>query len=180
MTGMRRGEVLGLRWVDVDIEQRQLEVVQQLPIERGKPVLKQLKTASSARIVTFGRATAKVLLAHRKRQEEEAEFAGPAWKDTGLVITTALGGWVDPNNFGRLMDSLIEAAGVPRITPKGLRHTAQSVGRVVVGDDKVMQERLGHSDIGITLGTYTHTVTEQHREAGDRLDKVFGPTTRSR
>jgi integrase len=55
-----------------------------------------------------------------------------------LVITTALGGWVDPNNFGRLMDSLIEAAGVARITPKGLRHTAQSVGRVVVGDDMVM------------------------------------------
>jgi integrase len=54
------------------------------------------------------------------------------------------------------------------------------VGRVVVGDDKVMQERLGHADIGITLGTYTHTATEQHREAGDRLDKVFGLTKRSR
>ena len=75
------------------------------------------------------------------------------------------------------MDSLIEAAGVPRITPKGLRHTAQSIGRVVVGDDKVMQERLGHADIGITLSTYTHTVTEQHREAGDRIDEVFAPRT---
>jgi len=52
------------------------------------------------------------------------------------------------------MDFLVAEAGVPRITPKGLRHTAQSVGRVVVGDDKVMQERLGHADIGITLGTY--------------------------
>ena len=71
------------------------------------------------------------------------------------------------------MDSLIEKAGVPRITPKGMRHTAQSIGRVVVGDDKVMQERLGHSDVGITLNTYTHTVSEQHREAGRRLDQVF-------
>jgi integrase len=89
------------------------------------------------------------------------------------VFTTPVGGWIDPNNFGRLMDTLIEKAGVPRITPKGLRHTAQSIGRVIVGDDKVMQERLGHADIGITLGTYTHVVTEQHREAGKRLDEVF-------
>lgn len=71
---------------------------------------------------------------------------GSAWAASGLVFTTSLGGWIDPNNFGRLMDALVEPAGVPRITPKGLRHTAQSVGRVVVGDDKVMQERLGHAD----------------------------------
>ncbi len=90
-----------------------------------------------------------------------------------MVFTWAVGGWIDPNNFGRLMDSLIQQAGVPRITPKGFRHTAQSIGRVVVGDDKVIQERLGHADIGITLGTYTHVVTEQHREAGKRLDEVF-------
>ncbi|MGH9190097.1 MAG: tyrosine-type recombinase/integrase [Acidimicrobiales bacterium] len=70
-----------------------------------------------------------------------------------------------------------DKAGVARITPKGLRHSAQSVGRVVVGDDKIMQERLGHADIGITLNTYTHTASEQHRQAGDRLDKVFRPTT---
>ena len=65
----------------------------------------------------------------------------------------------------RTMDVLVEKVGVPRITPKGLRHTAQSVGRIVVHDDKVMQERLGHADIGITLRTYTHLVTEQHRVA---------------
>ena len=77
------------------------------------------------------------------------------------------------------MDDLIVKAGVPRITPKGLRHTAQSVGRVVVGDDKVMQERLGHADIEVTLNTYTHTVSEQHRRAGERIDEVFaGPTPR--
>ena len=116
--------------------------------------------------------------AHRERQRAEAAFAGPAWSDSGLVFTTALGGWIDPNNFGRLMDGLIEKAGVPRITPKGMRHTAQSVGRVVVGDDKVMQERLGHADIEVTLNTYTHTVSEQHRRAGERLDGVFaGPAS---
>ncbi len=175
VTGLRRGEILALRWADVELDQGQLEVVQQLTLERGRPVLKQLKTEYSERLVTFGPATSATLVEHRQHQREEADFVGGAWMESGLVFTTNLGGWIDPNNFRRLMDSMIDKAGVPRITPKGMRHTAQSVGRVVVGDDKVMQERLGHSDIGITLNTYTHTVSEQHREAGRRLDDVFTP-----
>jgi integrase len=178
VTGLRRGEVLAVRWEDVDLDRCELRVTQQLAVERGRPVLKQLKTEASERIVTFGPATCMVLAVHRDHQQAEAEFAGSAWMDSGLVFTTALGGRIDPNNFGRLMDVLIEKAGVPRITPRGMRHTAQSVGRVVVGDDKVMQERLGHADIEVTLNTYTHTVSEQHRRAGERLDAVFaGPTS---
>jgi integrase len=150
-------------------------VHQQLAIERGHPVLKQLKTEHADRVVTFGPATANLLGAHRERQEAERRLLRDAWENTGLVFTNPVGGWVDPSNFGRVMDRLIASAGVPRITPKGLRHTAQSVGRVVVGDDKVMQERLGHADIGVTLNTYTHTVDEQHRTAGERLDAAFSP-----
>jgi hypothetical protein len=103
--------------------------------------------------VTFGPATRAVLVAHRDRQQAEAEVAGTAWTDSGLVFTTSLGGWIDPNNFGRPMEGLIGTTGVPRITPKGMWHTAQSVGRAVVGDDRVMQERLGHADVEITLAS---------------------------
>ena len=154
VTGLRRGELLAVRWSDIDLRARELTVHQQLAIERNKPVLKQLKTESADRVVTFGASTSAALIQHRKEQDAERRLAGDEWEDTGLVFTTTLGGWIDPSNFGRLMDTLIAKAKVPRITPKGLRHTAQSIGRVVVGDDKVMQERLGHADIGVTLNTY--------------------------
>lgn len=174
VTGLRRGELLALRWSDVDLKGCQLTVVQQLAVEGGRPRMKQLKTEASQRIVTFGPAVAAALAEHRRRQDAEQSFVGPGWQDNDLLFCTPIGGWIDPNNFSRLMDTLVEQAGVPRITPKGLRHTAQSVGRVVVGDDKVMQERLGHADIGVTLNTYTHTVTKQHQEAGVQIDTVFG------
>jgi integrase len=173
VTGLRRGELLALRWEDLDLRGRELTVHQQLTVERARPVLKQLKTVNADRAVTFGAGTAAALLGHRAKQDAERRLAAEAWVESGLVFTTQLGGWIDPSNFGRLMDSIITKAGVPRITPKGLRHTAQSVGRVVVGDDKIMQERLGHADIGVTLNTYTHTVTKQHKQAGARIDKVF-------
>lgn len=173
------GEVLGLRWSDVDLKGRQLQVARQLPVERGKPVLTQLKTEQSVRLVTFGQTTAEVLAAHRRRQLAEAEFVGGAWIDSGLVFSTALGGFIDTNNFRRLMDSLVADAGVPRITPKGLRHTAQSVGRLVVGDDKVMQERLGprrHRHHPWHLHPHADRTASP---AGDRLDEVFaGPAER--
>ena len=173
VTGLRRGELLGLRWVDVDLEHGAIAVVQQLATVRGQPVMKDLKTESSDRILAIGPRSVEVLRTHRTRQAAEHVVLGLDSRSPELVFTSEVGGWIDPNNLGRIMTRLATDAGVPRLTPKGLRHTAQSIGRVVVGDDKVMQERLGHSDIGITLNTYTHTVSDQHRRAGDLIDGVF-------
>jgi integrase len=173
VTGMRRGELLGLRWCDVDLDSGLLEVHQQLATVKGRPVMKQVKTESSDRLVTVGVRTIDLLQEHRTRQAAELVFVGLDPREVELVFTSEVGGWIDPNNLGRTMESLAARAEVPRLTPRGLRHTAQSIGRVVVGDDKVMQERLGHADIGVTMNTYTHTVAEQHRRAGELIDSVF-------
>jgi len=173
VTGLRRGELLGLRWTDLDLEHGTVEVAQQLAVVRGRPVMKDLKTESSDRILAIGERAIEVLEEHRTRQAAEHVVLGLDASAVELVFTSEVGGWIDPNNIGRIMERLAKDAGVPRLTPKGLRHTAQSIGRVVVGDDKIMQERLGHADIGMTLNTYTHTVSEQHRRAGDLIDGVF-------
>ena len=173
VTGMRRGELLGLRWRDLDMANGLISVEQQLAVVGGRPVLKSLKTLASERLLTIGPRTVEVLRERRDKQSEEYELVGLDPRDADLVFTNEVGELLDPNNLGRILTRLAAQAGVPRITPKGLRHTAQSIGRVVVGDDKVMQERLGHADIGVTLNTYTHTETEQHRIAGDLIDGVF-------
>lgn len=135
--------------------------------------MKELKAESSGRILTIGPNAVEVLRTHRSRQAAEHVVLGLDDRADELVFTSEVGGWIDPDNLGRIMTSRAKEAGVPRLTPKGLRHTAQSIGRVMVGDDEVMQERPGHSDIGITLNTYTETVSEQHRRAGDLIDGVF-------
>ena len=99
VTGLRRGELLALRWSDVDLEANNLTVHQQLAIERGHPVLKQLKTEHADRVVTFGPATAAVLAAHRERQEAERRLLRDAWENTGLVFTNPVGGWIDPSQL---------------------------------------------------------------------------------
>lgn len=173
VTGMRRGELLGLRWSDVDLEGGRISVSQQLAVVSGRPVMKSLKTEASERVVAVGPRTIEALRMHRERQAEDFGLLGMVPSERALLFTSEVGTWIDPNNLARTMVRMTGQAGVPRLTPKGLRHTAQSIGRVVVGDDKVMQERLGHADIGVTLNTYTHTVSEQHRRAGEQIDAVF-------
>jgi integrase len=179
VTGLRRGELLALRWLDVNVEECYLYVRQQLAVERNRPVLKPVGPGPGAtsvygdRIVTFGPATAAALGRHRAAQAIERDRAGDEWTETGLVFTTRTGGWVDPSNVGRLMDGLIDTAGVPRIPPKGMRQTAEVVGREIVGDDRLIDERLGRHDPD-THGAAT-ALSAQHREVGTRLDEMFAP-----
>jgi hypothetical protein len=126
------------------------------------------------RIVTFGPVTAEALARHRAAQVLERERAADTWTETGLVFTTRTGGWVDPSNVGRLMDGLIDGAGVPRIPPKGLRQTTWYVGRELVGDDRLIDERLGRAE-GDGHDLFA-TLSEPHRAAGLRLDQAFAPS----
>ena len=174
VTGLRRGELLGLDWDHVDLEAGLVEVVQQYAIVKGRPVLKPVpKTEASDRVVAIGSRTRELLEVHRQTQREEVSMLFGPEAPVVAVFTSEMGERLNPNTFTNKIKRLSADAGVPPLTAKAFRHTANSVGRSVVGDDKVMQERLGHADISVTLGTYTHTVSEQHRKAGEQMDDLF-------
>lgn len=177
-TGMRKGELLGLRWSDIDLEAGTLHVQGSLqPVPgRGLSVV-EVKTESSRRQVDLGTATSSALRRHRARQAKERLKAGAAWTNTGLVFTNVVGRPVHPSNLHRRdFRPLLEKAGLPQIRFHDLRHTCATLLLGQGVHPKVVSEMLGHSDIGVTLNLYSHVTPTMQKQAVDALDDLLGET----
>lgn len=173
-TGMRRGEALGLRWVDVDFDSSQLAIVQTVSTVDSKVVVGQPKTSGSRRTVYVHDATIKALRQQRQLQAEERLAAGPAWEtDNDLVFRNVTGGPVNPDWFSRHFDKLVEQADVPRIRLHDLRHTNATLSLKAGVHPKVVSERLGHSSIAITLDLYSHVTPGISREAAATVESMM-------
>jgi integrase len=173
-TGMRRGEALGLRWVDVDFDSLQLAIVQTVSTVDSKVVVGQPKTSGSRRTVYVHDATIKALRQQRQLQAEERLAAGSAWDtDNDLVFRNLTGGPVNPDWFSRHFDKLVEKADVPRIRLHDLRHTNATLSLKAGVHPKVVSERLGHSSIAITLDLYSHVTPGISREAAATVESMM-------
>lgn len=122
-TGMRRGELLGLRWQDVDLEQSVLHVRQSLVQSGGVMRFQEPKTSSGRRGIALDASCVAILRAHHARQLEQRLKMGPLWQEHDLVFTTELGTPLHPSNVNRYFAALTAKANVPRIPLHGLRHT---------------------------------------------------------
>jgi integrase len=169
MTGMRRSEVCGLQWSDIDLDSGSVAVRRAVVVVRGRPRVKEPKTARSRRTVDLDEDTVLRIRDWRKRQLEERLRAGASWSGGDWVFTDQLGRPVNPEWVGKQFRRLIRDLDLSPITMRQLRHShATALLRAGV-HPKVVQERLGHSSIAVTLDTYSSVLPTMQREAVERL-----------
>jgi integrase len=168
-TGMRRGEALGLRWSDVDLDAGRARIVQTIIQTRNVVSVGEPKTARGRRPISLDAATIAVLRAHRHRMLQERLLVGPDFDDLGLVFHQPDGSWLRPDAVSEVFLRRVLRHGLPRLTLKGLRHTWATLALEQGIHPRVVQERLGHSTIAITLGIYSHVSPTLHDEAADLI-----------
>lgn len=174
-SGMREGELLGLRWADVDLGRRTVRVAQALRRDYVGRALGDPKSDSSRRQIGIPEVAVTSLRQHRARQAE-IRLAAPDWTDNDLVFPARTGRPYKPQTLReRQFYPLLEAAGLPRIWFHDLRDTFATLNLAQGTGLKVISEMLGHSGIGVTADRYLHVSEEMQRQAADRLDGLFGP-----
>jgi integrase len=175
-TGMREGEILALKWAEVDLERGTLQVKATLQATPDGYEFAPTKTAKSRRQVTLTRAAVSALRLHRVRQVAERLATGVGgWQDLDLVFPNAVGRPINASNLlHQRFHPLLKRAGLPRIRFHDLRHTYATIalGRGV--PLKVVSDTLGHSSIAITADTYMHVTPGMSRAAADAMDAVHG------
>jgi integrase len=178
-TGMRQGEMLGLRWRDVDLDARRLTVqvtLQWLRLDDGtsRPLLKEPKTPHSRRSIALPERLVEELRAHRQRQRLERLALGPAWSDQDLVFCDEVGRPCRPNTiYNTTHTRLLRTAGLPKIRFHDLRHTAATLLLSRGVNPKVVSEMLGHASVTITLDTYSHVLPHMQQAASDAMQAAL-------
>ena len=174
-TGMRRGEVLGLRWSDVDLDAGTV-TIRATRIRFGSTTATSSPTtARGNRTIAIGPKTCAALRAWKRTQTEERLFCGSAWQDTdGLVVTVANGSAPNPEAFSNLFRRLVRQHGLSPIRLHDLRHSYATAALAAGVPVKVLSQRIGHADVGVTLAVYTHVLPGDDEDAAWRADLLLG------
>lgn len=181
---MRRGEVLGLRWSDVDLNERALRVSQSMQRistgsqEKGKKSelrATETKTDGSQRTIALSESVVRALRGQRARQAQDRLAVGIPWQDSDLVFTNRNGGPIEPIVLHRDYKALLKKAELPpTLRFHDLRHSAASLLLSQGVHPRAIMELLGHSSISVTMNTYAHVFPAMMRDAADKMDAILG------
>ncbi len=176
-TGLRQGELLGLKWQDVDLAAGQLVVRQALQRVEGTATFVEPKTTRSRRTLVLPIVAHEALRSHRAWQLAERWQAGDLWDDWGLVFTTARGTPLHPSNVTHDFQRVLRRLGLPRQRFHDLRHCCASLMLAQGLTLKDIMETLGHSQISLAANLYGHLYAERRREVASRMDGILGAGT---
>ena len=175
MTGMRRGEVVALRWDAVDLARSTVKVRAAATFLNGEETIDVPKTKRSRRTIDLDQRTASVLKQHRAAQREDLFMVGVTAPTDDRVFTNEIGDPLRPASVGQAFRRLVESAGLPYIRLHDLRHTHASHLLAAGVNAKVVSERLGHSSVSFTLDTYGHVMPGQQSEAAEAAAALLRP-----
>jgi integrase len=169
-SGMRRSEVLGLRWAEVNLDAATVSVRQTVVASpEGFELQDAQKSDGSARTIHLDRRTLVMLDAHRAEQDAAKLALGPAWQENDLVFPRGDGSWWNPPAISLAFRRAVKRAGVNPIRLQDVRHTHASLLLAAGVNPKVVSERLGHSSVAFTLDTYAHIMPGMQPDAAERF-----------
>jgi integrase len=173
-TGLRQGELLGLKWEDVDLEEGVVRVRRTLTRHKARLLLGEPKTKRSRRTVRISETAVEALNKHLAHQVGEKKHLGELYRDQGLVFATQRGTLVNPTNLRkRSFKPLLKKAGLPAIRFHDLRHTCATLLLSSNVNPKIVSEMLGHATIAITLDTYSHVLPNMQESAARALEDTL-------
>ena len=172
-TGMREGELLGLVWKSIDFASGSISLTQQIQRSNEGLVFCRLKTSYSRRRIDIGHECVEILREHKAYQDLVRAAAGSAWQDNDLVFTTSIGTPIDARNLLREFKRVLAIAGLQPLRFHDLRHTHATLLLLANVHPKVVSERLGHSDVRITLQLYSHVIPTLQKEAARTIDLIL-------
>ncbi len=175
-TGMRKGELLGLQWSDLDEVKGILHIQRQLQqIPRKGSFLVPTKTRAGRRMINLGQGTLSQLKAHRERQQKLKATAGEQWQEHDLIFTTGIGTFLDQSRVSKEFKSLLKSAGLPSIRFHDLRHTSISFLLGMGTPVNAVQHRAGHSKASVTTDVYGHSLDVSQKEAAEKMEELVTP-----
>lgn len=172
-TGMRKGEILGLTWDDVNFEEKTISINKTLYHIKDEFLLQEPKTSSSVRTIHIDDDIIRVLKKQKVKQNLERLKYGGVYKEHNMVFAQETGEFVNPPGVNGLFTRFIKQSGLPRIRFHDLRHTHATILLQMGVNPKLVAERLGHSSVNITLDTYSHVLPSMKKDLTEQFSKVM-------